>query len=507
MDNKDFLALKELALLINQNHGRRVPEITKSASVGMRNLYQGLIDEQFSSDEEAASLVLSRGKQSSGYQKLKSKLYRRLLNAAVAADWASTVQNDRQRAYYEVHKDWATAKILLGKNAHLAGIQLCHRVLNKARRFEFSDMVLDIARTLRLHYGATVGDSRKFHQFNDLYKEYLQIILDENQAEEWYIELISGFVNSKTREMSVREEARKYDERVTLLVKRSDTYRTRLCAYLIRLIIFTSVNDYEGTIRVCDDGIRYFEKKSYTASRPLQILYYQLLVCHIQLKRYQEGKISAEKCLSLLEEGSFNWFKYQELYFILCMHTRQYQEAYQIFVKTVEHRKFTFLPQSAAEIWKIYEAYLHYLVNLELIEANEDQRFSKFRLGRFLNETPLYSKDKRGMNIPILVIQILLMIRQRKYSEAIDRIEAIKKYCSRYLRKNDTFRSNCFIKMLVQVPASNFHKAGVTRRAEKYLQKLKAFPLNIANQTHEIEIIPYEDLWEMAISSLDHNFH
>ena len=37
--------------------------------------------------------------------------------------------------------------------------------------------------------------------------------------------------------------------------------------------------------------------------------------------------------------------------------------------------------------------------NIELKE--DDKIFNKFKLGRFLNETPIYSKDKRGMNIPI----------------------------------------------------------------------------------------------------------
>ena len=111
------------------------------------------------------------------------------------------------------------------------------------------------------------------------------------------------------------------------------------------------------------------------------------------------------------------------------------------------------------------------------------------------------------MNIPILVIQILMMIRQHKYSRAKDRIEAVKKYCSRYLRKDDTFRSNCFIKMLMQLPASSFHKAGVARRAEPYRKKLEQVPLNVANQTHEVEILPYEDLWEMVMDSLDFSFH
>jgi len=86
--------------------------------------------------------------------------------------------------------------------------------------------------------------------------------------------------------------------------------------------------------------------------------------------------------------------------------------------------------------------------------------------------------------------------------QSIDRIEAIKKYCSRYLRQDDNFRSNCIIKLLLQIPEGSFHRQAVLRRAGKYLEQLQSVPLEIAYQTHEIEIIPYEDLWEMTIDSL-----
>ena len=88
-----------------------------------------------------------------------------------------------------------------------------------------------------------------------------------------------------------------------------------------------------------------------------------------------------------------------------------------------------------------------------------------------------------------------------------DRFEAIQKYCSRFLRKDDNLRSNCFINMLLQIPKANFHRGCVERKVVKYYETLLATPLDVANQAHEIEIIPYEDLWEFILESLDTKFH
>ena len=136
-----------------------------------------------------------------------------------------------------------------------------------------------------------------------------------------------------------------------------------------------------------------------------------------------------------------------------------------------------------------------------------DPKTRKFSVNKFLNDTPIFSKDKRGLNIPILIAQILFLIHQKKYDKVIDRIDAIERYCTRYLRKDDTFRSNCFIKMLLQIPVSGFHKNGLERRASRYYKELLSNPIEVSNQSHDVEIIPYEDLWELALNSLETKFY
>ncbi len=510
MSERDFYALQELAYVVKKN-SPRASEIMgrgKKSGLKVKRFFEGLINNKFANDEEAAAFFYERSKDHSGYQKLRRKLQNRLINSVFFIDTDKSSYTRRQKAYYTTHKDWAAVKILLGRNARLSGVNLCHKILRKAKKYEFTELVLDISRTLRLHYGSHEGDLRKYERYNNLFKEYETIWKVENDAEELYTELVIRYVNSKATKEEVHARATEYHEQLLPSLSRFDSYRLHLCGYLIRLIIHTSVNDYEKTIEVCDEGIRFFERKKYVASVPLQIFYYQQLVCFTQLKKYQEGKAAADRCLEQLESGSFNWFKYQELLLTLSMHTSQYQAAYDVFQAVTAHRRFQYLPPAIRETWKIFEAYIHYLVERGLLDPEEtDTRFNKFRLGKFLNETPIFSKDKRGMNIPILIIQILFMIELKRYDQAIDRIEAIQKYCSRYLRKDDTFRSNCFIKMLLQIPLSSFHRAGVIRRADKYRKKLESVSLEVSSQTHEIEIIPYEELWDMVLDALDNKFY
>lgn len=502
--------LKELVYVINKNKLRAIElmSLPMNSQTKLGELYELIAEGELDSSEALAEHFYPDDKSGASFRKLKANLKNRLINTLFFIDIKQPSFNDYQKAYYECYKDWAATKILMGRNAHTAAIELSQRTLGYAEKYEFTALKLDIYKTLRMHYASKGGNKRKFDRYNELYKACFEEFTVESQAEELYSELILHYVTDKSSKESLYERAEAAYEQLKPALARHESYNLHLYASLIRLMIYTSVNDYEGAIVACDDAIQFFENKPFDAHVPLQIFYYQELVCFTQLRQFDRGSNAAEKCLQLIEEGSFNWFKYQELYMILSLHTGQYQRAYEVFTHTVEHSRFKFLPNTVTELWKIFEAYIHYLVEVERITpAEEDTRFNKFRLGRFLNETPIFSKDKRGMNVAILIIQILFQILKHKYNDAIDRIEAIEKYSSRYLHQENTFRSNCFIKMLLTIPISSFHKAAVLRKAEPYLQKLESAPFEVSNQSLEVEIIPFEELWLFALESLENKFY
>lgn len=503
-------SLKELAKIVQKNRLEDIELLgTDKEDVGRVNeFYEGLLSGQFSNDDEAAEHFYNADRNYSGYQKLKTKTKNTLVNHVFFLNENKSGFSNRERAYFKCYRYWAAAKILLGLYSRGTGMELAEQVMKQARNFDFSDIVMDVAKNLRIIYGTQEGNKKRFDEYNKLYKHYQQVNYYEDLAEEYYTDLSMGLVNEKGADQLRHEKAKQYYAELEEVMTKYPAYRLHLSGNLIRIMVHTSINDYETTIKICQEAIRFFERKKYAARMPLQIFYYQLIVCHTQLKQYSAGKKAAEKCLALLDEGSFNWFKYQELYFILSTHTKNYQQAYRVFLRTVNHRNFERLPDSLKEIWKIFEAFLQALYHLDKVkEEPEDDHLTKFRYGRFINATPRLNKDKRGMNIPILIAQILTLIIHRKYTDAIERIEAIEKYCSRYLTKDDTYRSNCFIKMLLQIPANNFHRVAVERKANRYLKKLQLVPLDMAKQNHEIEIIPYEELWNMVISSLDTTIH
>lgn len=506
--------LRELVGIVNKNKLKAVAHVTGKAFLPgplALKLYDLVAENKVFSDEEAIAILFPGKAKTSGqpYQRIKNSLWEYLVQMLLVIDPALQTYNARQRVYFECHKKWASIKILVGRNAYRSTITVASDIYKVARKYDFTEVALDIARFMRLYYGSLEGDLKKFQ----IYKkdvEYLEEVFRyENLAEYYYTDLIISFVNSKAAQKDVAKEAARLFHIVEPGLNEYSSYRLHFMGRLLEVLIFSSVNDYEKIGVVCDKAIRFFEAKSYTANVPLQAFLYQEMVCYLQLRDYPKGRAAATRGLSLLQEGSFNWFKYQELLIYLVLHTGEYQDAYSIYKETVKHRRFGSLPAGIQQIWKIFEAYLYYLKECGYIvpEGSEKEVFSRFRMARFVNETPLYNKDKRGLNIPILIFQILVMILTKRYDETIDRMEAIEKYSTRYLKKDDNFRSNCFIKMLLQMAGSGFHKAAVERNAEKYVKLLSTVPLDFAKQSHDIEIIPYEALWKMVVASLDNTIY
>lgn len=499
--------LKELTLIVNKKQIRSLEQMDfpfgKDSKIA--ELYDILTENKFDTEEEIAQHFYPDASElvrADSYRHLKSTLISRLINVLFFINKSS--YNSYQRAYYECYKSWAAIKILLGRNARTVAVELAEKTLKNATHYEFTDLCVNICEILRLHYATREGNFAKFKEYNDLCRSYKAVLDVESLSEEYYLTLVINFVNDKSSKHGLHLTALEFYTELEGYMKLYNSYRLHLHGYLVKLMVYTSINDYRNTAKACHEAIDFFKTKDFEVHVPLQIFYYQLLVSYIHLREVEQGAIIAQQCLALLEEGSFNWFKYQELYFSLHTHSKEYQKAYSLYKDVISHSRFNFLSSNIREIWKIYEAYLHYLAEHKKITIEEnDDTFSKFRLGRFLNDTPTYSKDKRGMNIAILVIQILTFILEKKYNKAIDSTDAIRRYNNRYLTQDNTYRSNCFIKMLLAIPACNFHRAAVMRKTEPYLKKLKEAPLESVGEEHEIEIIPYEDLWELVLESLD----
>ena len=197
-------------------------------------------------------------------------------------------------------------------------------------------------------------------------------------------------------------------------------------------------------------------------------------------------------------EGTHNWYKTLEEHIMLAFHTKEYTEAYTVYQTAKNHRDFKFLKGGNLEIWLLYEAYLFFIIkigkmpNLTLGESI----FKNFKLTKFLNDVSQFSSDKKGMNIPTLIIQYALQITEKKRDQLVDRLEAMEQYVKRHVKSDDAvYRSHCFLKLLLNLSKFNYSKKLIAPKAKELLAEIEASPIDIMEQGDRIEIMPFECLW------------
>ena len=505
--------MKELDQLVEVLSPNKLKEIavispTNKSMAKVNQLYNLIAKGDYSDENELIDILFKKtANQRANFNRTKRELKERLINSLFLIDANQKKYPDISQAYYLCYKYATAVKILLGKGARGVAISIAERAFKIAERFEFTDILLTLSKDLRVHYGNLAGDKKMFSFYNNKVHYYSKVLMAELKAEEYYSALTLTFSLSRSSKDEFKEMAQSYGDELESIISLYNSYRFNLTGYLVIVLRYEFSNEYEKTIEACDRALNFFEnKKHLTTSNAKFSFYFRKISSQILLSKLYEAEETTQTCLKLVEAGLFNWFKTQEYRFILFSHSKNYHNAFEVYKEVISNNKFTKQYSYNQEAWYIYEAYIYYFYLRQAFKSPLNERLKKFRLNKFLNEVPTYSKDKRGMNIAILILQVLFLLHQKQYGKIIDRTEALRTYTHRYLRRDETFRSNCFIKMLMQLPKANFHRAAVERKTKELREKLSSVGI-IQNQSAEVEIVPYEVLWEFVLESLDNKIH
>ena len=492
--------VKQIEVISNQDGG----------NTQTQQLYDGIARGEIQTDEDIVAAFFSDSKENAHFytSRIKRKLKDKLLNTLFFVDVNQPNFNDHNRAYFTCYRQAAAVKILIGLGARPAAIPLAEKTLKQALKFEFTELIYSLARDLRRHYGTIEGDRKKFEEMNEIVSTYSIILDAETKVEEYHTDLMVNYIKSTATNTEIKDKAIAYAKELEELSKKVSSPRFDYLSQLVRALRYEIENDYKNLLKLCEKAIEHFEKKKENLTiTNIFSFAIRALVCNIYLQDYSAAEKSIKKCEEYSREGTQNRFLTREYSIALYFHAGKFQRAYEVYKEVVSHPNFIKLPAPTQERWRVLEAFIFYFIYTGKIKPDADNPVKTFRLTSFLNDVPTYAKDKRGINVTLLILQILFFLHQQKYSDIIDRVESLKTYTYRYLRRDDTFRSSCFIKMLTTVPDTSFHKKAVLRRAEKYRKKLAEMPLHKANQSVELEVVPYETLWEMVLAELDEDWH
>jgi hypothetical protein len=499
--------LIEISKIVTKKKVKKI-EIFDDHSLKHKNskfneFYEALMIGKFKNDRDAASFLYGCSPTDDKYRQLKSRFRKRLLNTLFFLDVNLPSTSGYDRAYFSCNKDWTLVRILLSNEAHHTASSLARQILTTALKFKFADVIVNCSRILRRY--ATMTGAEKDYEVYDGYSKQFQDVLDaEIRSEELYQRVIMNYHKPPSEEFNLEEKIDIYCDALVGLSEMYDSPIVIYNMYLVWTYRYEMLSDYNSMLEVCKKAEKYIEEHPrYYREDMLATFQMKKMSAFLHLKDYKNGKVNAEKCLQSFPEGSSTWFNFMQYYLLLALHTDNYINALAIFKRAESHTKFKRLTGNDKITWEVYDTYLNYI-----IESQGDtnpilkmQNRKKFRLSRFLNDPVLYPKDQRIYTVLLVVAQLLFLLEKKSYSAATERIDRLKGYANRQLKKDEFHRAIQFIRLLQQLAKADFQVKNLSN-TQKYLEKLEEQSFKYRGIISEIEIIPYERLWEMILERL-----
>ena len=497
--------LIELSQIVTKNRLKKIDMLSHDGSNhGNKYLFaaDSIAKGNIASSQELAKII-GVGEKSNTFHVFKLRLFDKLLNSMLFLDVDKRKFQSYRKAISDCNRNMYCVIILFLVNARQTAAFIASKTLHKALKFELSDVILYCARYLRAHY-SFIGDSKNFKYYNGLVRHYHEVLAAEDEAAEYLetINVIGGNSNTSQKEFVCLAEA--CFSKVQTLFERFPTYQISLNYYRIRGITTFLKRDYAATLKTWEefdtliDKYNQFEPDARKAESELN-----KMDCYLHMRDFRNGSKCAVNCDNLFMPFSNNWYIFKEYYLLLTLHTKNYHQAAETINLVVGSSHFSQLTVNRQEKWRIFEAYLYILWKSCKVKGLDiNKKTTQLRISTFLNNSPIFSKDKKGYNVSILIIQIVNFLIEKNYAAISDKIDALERYAYRYFTEEKDSRARTFLKMVIEVERSGFDLEKVKERTSQLFSKLKKMQIANISGPEGLEIVPFADLWEIITTSL-----
>ncbi|GAB3199564.1 hypothetical protein ABID22_002376 [Pontibacter aydingkolensis] len=487
--------LKRLVKVIADNTPKVMPLIDHSDYTGLESkLYQFIKNNEALTDEEACTYLYGEQKISPSYRMLKSRLRKKLLNNLFFAE----LSENHFRKCRIVHAECSSLLLQAQKLAYLGepymAEKLADQVIVIAQKAELND-ILTKAYEIKQDTDLISNNRGKFDQNFALLQRYFSLETQEREALLIYNKL-KFEVNFNLS--NYRKQTEAYCESLALLKslwEASGSSKVFDFYHMMRTAYCELTGDYEGVITVIKeaqqllaDGLineHWFNERFNN---------YILVYTYLRLGQLADGLYYANLYLKNFREGSNNWFAFLENYVILALYSKDYTLAVKLCALAISKGALEYPRASMREMWGMLEKYVYLISNKAPI--NNNVSFSLKEL-----ETSIISKDKEGYNLPLLILEYLENLPKLD-AEDMDMYSArFSKYTSKYLKGEAGSRARLFIRLLLLSMKGEGDK--LEEKGATLLEKLKNTPTP-RDPIGEVEIVPYEHLWELVLEIHPH---
>ncbi|MBS1763791.1 MAG: hypothetical protein JSS90_02360 [Bacteroidetes bacterium] len=459
-------------------------------------LYKEITSGKVVTDEEAALKIFNQPASHIPYQKLKSELEDRLVHLVYGLNPEKLMSSMLGRRTFRSYLYVGAALITRQLNTTTLVSDFFSHKLNENAAFTNDAMMQCIADLTLADRMAVKNQPDEFYHFKNKFKDSLERFKMESELLLMQRELDIFQIASNIAQYKNVTTAKKYYHRAKEI---HDKFQSFASHYHYTNIAFTYgyfANDFKLIDEILNEREEFYRQHpEYFSDLQRSILAQSRMLACIHLRKYEEGKEEARVFLQKMDQNSADWLLALENYFLLCMHSGNYEQALNIYFEATQSEQFVNFNQEAKERWYYFEPYLNFIL---------PDHFPKesINLLGFLDEITYYTSHKEDNNIIIMIGQIIVMIELGQFDKLLERTMYLETYVQKYVDKRIYPRTFIFLNMMIQLFRNNFNGEKTSLNVQKQFEELKpVIDLKLFN-VEGLEIIPYDKLWPEILKKL-----
>ena len=489
--------IKELIKIITDHTKRNLPllDLKNQVPNGNKemNLFLGIKSGEFNTDEEASKGIYGSEKVDFKFRMLKSRLNRKLLNHLFFMEFPPNSLSKSANLYQEALEYLHFSRMLLQIDEVRLGCKLLYKTVDFARECEFTGIVIDGLRELRQVYAMTYRP-KLFQNIKGQLSELNNLEHLEEKADAVFQEvrlMINSSVNNRKKDYGIISDA---IAQLKALFEETGSYNIFERYFKLQIWYYEFQGQYEEVLKFTAKLISEFENEQINKQRfDLFFVNKARGRAFLKLRKHDEGAVFLEYMLDETDNSSRSWFAFAEQYVNINIQSGQFDEASDVLLRVVNNRAFDRLDEDEKLKWNIFRGYLYYL-------AGDKKIIKKFGYESFIKNTPEFIKDRAGYHVAIIILQIMAMLKDEG-EKITEKLNALDEYLVRYLNNSFSRRTKTFGKLLHKI-AFHRHDVNALISKSKYLRE-KLSETEIAGRSFvDFEVVPYEMLWEKAISEI-----
>lgn len=488
----------------NLNYVKIVNTLISDEKDSPLNKLKNIVLSQVQHSDKAVMIKIYGKQNQSAFSKLKTRLADVLIRVIVLQNVTNETADSRINENYQQFRQTLAVNLLIYMREYSLSIELAERAIKKSIKFHYTENIILLAKLLVGHFGSREFNRYKYNKYFLIQSKYLRIQQLEFKAEHYFLDLQRLQLQSLAppSELTI-EKARKYVKELDS-VKDINTYTFFINRYKVKAAYHEYQRDYNSLLSLSETTRKDFIALKFKSNAFLININSRKYWALIQAGRNEEVILNGMQFLNKTPSGSLGWYFIAHYTLKALLYKGNYEHSTNLITLMIENSKFKKISENYRELFYTTLGYIHLIADSGLIRntSNYKAKLPEFKLYKFLNAVPVLSKDKRGINVSILLMHVAFLLQRKDYDAIIDRVDSLNHYAYRHLRKDDTFRSNCMIKMVIQMTKADFNPIRTKRYTEGLLNQLEQVKLAGSGVNIETEIIPYEVLWKIMTKSL-----